>query len=128
MNTKKEKYILAFPGQGSQFVGMGEGIAQASNSAYAVYRLANEILGFDLMRHCFEDPEGRLTGDRSKNIRPDTRIIQPAIVATGLAITAMMREGGVTEEQFAAGHRRLRGNDRHKKRERPIGSFPLFGD
>lgn len=100
----REKYVLAFPGQGSQFVGMGEAIARASNSAFKVYRRANEVLGFDIMRHCFEDPEGRLAGNPGKNTRPDTKIIQPAIVTTGLAYTAMLRDGGVTEEQFAAGH------------------------
>jgi [acyl-carrier-protein] S-malonyltransferase len=102
--SQPEKFALAFPGQGSQFVGMGEAAARASKSAFQVYQRANAALGFDIMRHCFEDPEGRLTGSSAHNIRPDTKIIQPAIVATGLAYTAMLREGGVNDEQFAAGH------------------------
>ncbi|MEE3332416.1 MAG: acyltransferase domain-containing protein, partial [Myxococcota bacterium] len=47
---------LVFPGQGSQEVGMGRDVYDASPAARSVFEAANEALGFDLSKLCFEGP------------------------------------------------------------------------
>ena len=64
---------------------MGKDIAEASPAAARVFREANEALGWDVARVCFEGPQEEL--DR-------TAIAQPAILATSLAIVAAMEEAG----------------------------------
>lgn len=64
------KTAFVFPGQGSQFVGMGKGIADP------YLEQANEILGFDLKKICFEGPEEELK---------KTEIQQPAIFTVSIA-------------------------------------------
>ncbi len=49
-----EKIALIFPGQGSQFVGMGKSIYEEFNSARRIFEEANDILGFDLAKICFK--------------------------------------------------------------------------
>ena len=51
---------LLFPGQGSQFVGMGRQLASESPAARAVFDEADAVLGFSLSRMCFEGPEEEL--------------------------------------------------------------------
>ena len=57
-----------FPGQGSQFVGMGKELAEAFPEVMAKFDEANDILGFDLKRLCFEGPEDQLS--RTENTQP----------------------------------------------------------
>lgn len=59
---------LLMPGQGSQFVGMGRELAESRVRAAEAYEQANEILGFDLRRICWEGPEDQLT--RTENAQP----------------------------------------------------------
>jgi len=51
---------LLFPGQGSQCVGMGKGLCDASSAARSVFAEADRVLGFSLSRLCFEGPEEEL--------------------------------------------------------------------
>jgi len=51
---------LLFPGQGSQFVGMGRQLAAESPAARAVFDEADDVLGFPISRLCFEGPEDEL--------------------------------------------------------------------
>lgn len=64
---------------------MGKDVAEASPAAAQVFREADEILGFDLSRACFEGPQEQL-------MRTDVQ--QPAIFATSVAIWRAMQEAG----------------------------------
>ena len=65
-----------FPGQGAQHIGMGKKIAESCPAADQLFNRANEILGYDLKRLCFEGPSTELDS---------TVISQPAIFVTSLA-------------------------------------------
>ncbi len=88
-----------FPGQGSQAVGMGAALAEASRAARDVFGEVDEALGQGLFKLMREGPPDQLTL---------TENAQPAIMAHALAIfTALTKEGGVSLEkaaQFVAGH------------------------
>ncbi len=82
---------VIFPGQGAQSVGMGRDIAAASAKARNVYERANDVLGFDLARICFDGPAEKLE---------QTDIQQPAIFVTSVAIWEAWRENGGGAESF----------------------------
>ena len=88
-----------FPGQGSQSVGMGAALAEASAAARDVFGEVDEALGQNLFKLMREGP-----GEELKL----TENAQPAIMAHALAVfAALTREGGVSLEnaaQFVAGH------------------------
>ncbi len=85
-----------FPGQGSQFVGMGKDLAETFSEAAAIFRQADDILGTSLSRLCFEGPEDVLT---------DTVNAQPAIFVHSAAVLAVLRaQGGEIPPLFVAGH------------------------
>jgi [acyl-carrier-protein] S-malonyltransferase len=91
---------FVFPGQGSQYVGMGKALYEASETARRVFRRADEILGFGLTRMCFEGPEQDLN---------DTINAQPAILTVSVACLNAMRErwhamGQVVAPRYVAGH------------------------
>jgi [acyl-carrier-protein] S-malonyltransferase len=67
---------LLFPGQGSQFVGMGKALCDESPAARAVFEEADAALGFSLSRLCFEGPEEELK---------KTANTQPAILTHSVA-------------------------------------------
>jgi [acyl-carrier-protein] S-malonyltransferase len=67
---------FVFPGQGSQAVGMGRALAEASARARQTFEEADEVLRFALSRLCFEGPEAKLN---------DTANAQPAVFATSVA-------------------------------------------
>ncbi len=88
-----------FPGQGSQAVGMGAALAEASRAARDVFGEVDEALGQNLFRLMKEGPEDELKL---------TENAQPAIMAHSMAVfRALTREGGVElakAAQFVAGH------------------------
>jgi len=71
-----------FPGQGAQFVGMGEEIAQRFDAAARIFEKANTITGFNLSKICFEGPAEKLN---------TTTVSQPAIFVTSVAILEVVR-------------------------------------
>ena len=76
------KTAFLFPGQGAQVVGMGAEIAQSFPVAAEVFEKANDIVGFDLSRVCFEGPLEQLNS---------TTISQPAIFVTSVAILEVLK-------------------------------------
>lgn len=86
---------LLFPGQGSQEVGMGRDVFEASAGARAVFETADAALGFSLSTLCFEGPEEDLR--RTENQ-------QPAILTTSLALLAALEERITLSPDFVAGH------------------------
>ena len=74
MNMPQTAYV--FPGQGSQCVGMGQGLAQSFEEARDTFVEADAALGFALSALCFGGPAPELT---------ETRNAQPAILVTSIA-------------------------------------------
>ncbi len=93
------RFALVFPGQGSQYVGMGQSLAYASEAAAEVFRAADEALGRPISELCFNGPQDQL--DQTVNA-------QPAILATSIALLRALEErlGGQTRlaPAFMAGH------------------------
>jgi [acyl-carrier-protein] S-malonyltransferase len=76
------KTAFLFPGQGAQTVGMGAEIARAFPAAARLFEQANNILGYELSKICFEGPAEQLN---------TTTISQPAIFVTSAAILEALR-------------------------------------
>jgi len=90
---------FVFPGQGSQAVGMGKALAEASGSAREVFEEVDDALGQKLSLLMFEGPEDELTL---------TENAQPAIMAASIAaLRVLEREGGARladKADYVAGH------------------------
>ncbi len=88
-----------FPGQGSQSVGMGKALAEASGAARAVFQEVDDALGQNLFKLMTEGPEDALTL---------TENAQPAIMANAIAtLRVAEQEGGIRladKADFVAGH------------------------
>ncbi len=88
------KTAFLFPGQGSQFAGMGKSLAESYAEAARVFEAADAALGFALSRLCFEGPEDQLKL---------TENTQPALLTVSTAAHAVLRSKGVTAD-YVAGH------------------------
>jgi len=88
------KIAVLFPGQGSQFIGMGREFAKADTEAMAIFEMANAICGKDLQALCFDGPMEELT--LAVNL-------QPAITAVNLTCWQALKKAGVSVD-YVAGH------------------------
>src|SRR5712671_3168596 len=88
------KTAFLFPGQGSQYAGMGKSLADAFPEAARVFEEADDALGFSLSKLCFEGPEDELRL---------TEHTQPALLTVSTAAFAVLQEKGVAAD-YVAGH------------------------
>src|SRR3989304_5407317 len=83
---------FVFPGQGAQYVGMGQSIAARYPAAADLFARAGAVLGFDLLALCAAGPEEQLRA---------TENTQPAVLVTGLACAAALAAHGVRPDAVA---------------------------
>jgi [acyl-carrier-protein] S-malonyltransferase len=88
------KIAFVFPGQASQYPGMGKELAERYPAARAVFDEADEALGFSISQMCFSGSEEEL------KLTANT---QPAILAVSVAAHRVLAEKGITPD-FVAGH------------------------
>jgi len=84
-----------FPGQGSQYVGMGQDLYEAHPEARTTFDQADTVLGFALSDLCFNGPEETLN---------DTINTQPAIFVTSVALLRALESNRLQAPGFVAGH------------------------
>src|SRR5262249_61977531 len=89
------KVAFVFPGQASQYPGMGKELAEQYPAARAVFDEADKALGFPISRMCFEGTEEEL------KLTANT---QPAILTCSVAVFRVAEEKGLRPD-FVAGHR-----------------------
>ena len=88
------KTAFLFPGQGSQYAGMGRTLAAEFPAARAIFDEADRALGFSLSNLCFEGSEDQLKL---------TENTQPAILTVSTAAAAVLKEKGIRPD-YVAGH------------------------
>ena len=88
------KTAFIFPGQGSQFVGMGKSLAARFETAREIFHVADQALGFSLTQLCFDGPAEEL--QRTENT-------QPAMLTVSIAAYRVLEEQGLRPD-CVAGH------------------------
>ena len=94
MGSNNTKTAILFPGQGSQFVGMGKEFLDSDPAAAELMALAESVSGFPLRQLCTEGPLEELT--RAVHL-------QPALTAINLICWQVLRQAGIGAD-FFAGH------------------------
>jgi [acyl-carrier-protein] S-malonyltransferase len=92
-----QSYALIFPGQGSQYVGMGAALAKVYPEAAEIFHRSDEVMGFSVSDLCFCGPEEELT---------DTANLQPALFTTSIAAYQVLagKLGSFAPPAAVAGH------------------------
>ncbi|MBI1982671.1 MAG: ACP S-malonyltransferase, partial [Acidobacteria bacterium] len=88
------KIAFIFPGQGSQYPGMGRELEESFPAAQRVFEEADRAAGFSLSKLCFEGPAEEL------QLTANT---QPAILTVSVAAAEVLREKGIRPD-YVAGH------------------------
>lgn len=93
----RQKIAILFPGQGSQYVGMGKDFYENNKKAKEIYNKSSEVLGQDMAKLCFEDPDKKLN---------ETLFTQVSIFTTTIAYFEAFREKfqDLKMVSFFAGH------------------------
>ncbi len=86
---------FVFPGQGSQFVGMGKALYEQFPEARVVFEEAEDELGQSLRELCFRGPEAEL--NRTENT-------QPAVLTVSIAALRVLQQQGGLKATWVAGH------------------------
>ena len=76
MTESSQNILFVFPGQGSQYPGMGSDVCNEYEVARNIYAQASEVLGYDIAEVSFKDPDDQL------NL---TRYTQPALLTHSIA-------------------------------------------
>lgn len=90
-----KKIAFIFPGQGSQAVGMGKDLYENFEASKHVFDEANEVLGKDIKKICFEGDE---------EVLKQTVNTQPAILTTSIACLEALKSLVDVTPAFVAGH------------------------
>jgi [acyl-carrier-protein] S-malonyltransferase len=97
MLASEQHILYVFPGQGSQYQGMGSDLCEEYAVARAIYAQASDVLGYDVAELSFQDPEEQLN---------QTRFTQAALLTHSIACLEVFRE--LTEDRLkpamTAGH------------------------
>jgi len=97
VHSNEQNALFAFPGQGSQYPGMGSDLHKEYAVARKVYETAGEVLGYDIAELSFKDPEDKLN---------QTQYTQPALLTHSIACLDVFRD--LTDNRLkpvmAAGH------------------------
>ena len=77
-----KNWVYLFPGQGSQYVGMGREFFESYSEVRELFQNACDILNMDIVKLCFEGPEDVLV---------QTENVQPAVTVVNIACLTVLR-------------------------------------